>query len=338
MIVDIRGNVVQPPEIFFVKSQTIVDRGWGLGVAPPDEERVAEYAEKTVEYMDSVGTDFQLVVPRVYHLAHTEKPAGVVHQWVGMYNDMIAGQAHARPDRLAAVGALPQIAGESPASSLAELDRCAEELGCVAVVLNPDPGEGDGLTPHLGDEHWYPLYERLVELDMPALVLSGACRNPRESYVVHHVNEATNAVFALLENPRVFEDFPSLKLVIGYGGGSFPYQVGRWRIRRWRQPELEPLEDGIARLWFDTVVHTREALELLFKVCGPERCLFGAQKPGAGSGQNPETGRWGDDLRPLIESIDWLGEHERSMIFEQNARTVFTRMAPSPSLITMQED
>jgi hypothetical protein len=89
---------------------------------------------------------------------------------------------------------------------------------------------------------------------------------------------------------------------------------------------MEDLEQSLSRLWFDTVVHTREALELLFRVCGTDRCLFGAQRPGAASARDPATGRWGDDLRPLIDAIEWLSEDDRRRIFERNARTVFTRL------------
>lgn len=315
-----------PPEAYFIKSQILVDRGWGLGVAGPTEASYAEVAARTVEFMAMTGVDFRLVVPRSFHFAHSAKPGLVVQQWIRAYNDIVAGTVRQRPDRLAGVAALAQVAGERPEICFDELDRCVNELGVVGVVLNPDPGEGDGLTPHLGDEYWYPLYERLEALDLPAMVISGATQSVRESYFSHHLHEASIAAQALIEHPEVFRTFPGLKLVISYGGGSLPYQSGRWRIRRWRQPEKEDFDESLHRLYFDTVVHTREAMEMLIRVCGPDRCLFGTHKPGSGSGKDPETGRWGDDLRPLIDSIDWLGERDKRLIYEDNARSVFGRL------------
>ena len=338
MIVDIRGNLVTPPEAYFIKSQILVDRGWGLGVAMPSEERYAEYAAKTVEYMDLSGTDLRLVVPRAFHFANSARPSLVVHQWIRAYNDIVAGIVRQCPDRLAGVGALAQVAGEAPSVCFSELERCVNELGFVGVVLNPDPGEGDGLTPHLGDPYWYPLYERLEDLGVAAIVISGATQNARESYFSHHINEASIAAEALIEHPEVFERFPGLRLVISYGGGSLPYQVGRLRIRRWRQPEKEDFERSLRRLYFDTVVHTRESLELLLRVCGTDRCLFGTHMPGSGSGREPESGRAGDDLRPLIESIEWLTDADRHLIFEDNARAVFSRLgAPAGAMVGLEE-
>jgi hypothetical protein len=38
---------------------------------------------------------------------------------------------------------------------------------CVRVgnLIDPDPTEGTGLMPTLDSEYWYPLYEKMVELD-----------------------------------------------------------------------------------------------------------------------------------------------------------------------------
>jgi 4-oxalmesaconate hydratase len=64
-------------------------------------------------------------------------------------------------------------------------------------------------------------------------------------------------------------------------------------------------------------------LELLFTVVGPDRCLFGTENPGSGSGIDPSTGRPYDDLKPVIESIESLSASDKKNIFEDNARKVF---------------
>ena len=330
MIIDVRGNVVAPPETYFMKSQILADRGWGLGVSPPSADRIADYAGKQVEFMEMIGTDVQFVLPRIYHLGSGETPSASVHAWVAQYNDVIAALVGAQPARLRGVGGLPQVAGESPEKCIEELRRCVLELGFVAVALNTDPGEGDGATPNLADPFWYPLFAELERLDVPLLLGSGAHRPTREGYHAHHVTEATIAALALIEHPEVFETFPGLKVVVGYGGGSVPYQAGRWRVRRWRQPDQEPFETSLRRLWFDTVLYSTEALELLFRTVGVDRCLFATQKPGPGSGRDPETNRWGDDVKSLIDEIRWLTDEDRRAIFDANARRVFTRLPPIP--------
>jgi predicted TIM-barrel fold metal-dependent hydrolase len=69
------------------------------------------------------------------------------------------------------VDQLPQSPGVAPAGAVAELRRCVEELGFVGCNLNPDPSGGHWTSPPLTDPTWYPLYEAMVELDVPAMVL-----------------------------------------------------------------------------------------------------------------------------------------------------------------------
>jgi 4-oxalmesaconate hydratase len=177
--------------------------------------------------------------------------------------------------------------------------------------------------PPLGDPYWYPLYAKLVELDVPALIHSAGCHNPRESYSNHFITEESIAVLSIIE-ARVLDEFPSLKLIVSHGGGSIPYQIGRWRAHQ-RRTFDESFDEALRKLYFDTVLYSRESLDLLFRVVGTDRCMFGTETPGTGSAVEPTTGRWFDDLKPVIDSIDWLTEGDRKAIYEDNARQVFTR-------------
>jgi predicted TIM-barrel fold metal-dependent hydrolase len=204
------------------------------------------------------------------------------------------------------------------------------------VLLNPDPSEGAGQSPPLWEEYWYPLFARMVELDVPALIHSAACQDPRESYSEHFVTEESIAVLALCKS-RVLLDFPELKIVISHGGGSVPYQIGRWKAAR-AHPRLgagdqlrEPFEVSLRRLWFDTVLHEKAALELLLRVVGPDRCLFGTEKPGSATALDTTTGRDYDDLKPVIESIDFLTADDRAAIFAGNARALYRDLPKDPA-------
>ena len=73
---------------------------------------------------------------------------------------------------------LPQSPGVSPRGCAEELTRCVEELGFVGCNLNPDPSGGYWTDPPLGDEWWYPLYEKLQSLDAPAMIHASATCNP----------------------------------------------------------------------------------------------------------------------------------------------------------------
>ena len=195
-------------------------------------------------------------------------------------------------------------------------------MGFIGCLINPDPNEGIAPPPPgLGEEYWYPLYEKMCELDVPALVHSAGCRSPREPYSLHFLNEEDIAIVSLLGS-KVFEDFPTLKIIISHGGGAIPYQIGRYRSM-WVRRKLPPFEECLRKLYFDTCLYSTDALELLFKTVGPDRCLFGTERPGIGTSKDPLTDRWLDDTRPHIESIEWLSDADRKQIFEGTARSIF---------------
>jgi predicted TIM-barrel fold metal-dependent hydrolase len=329
VIIDAHAHVNAPPELYAYQASLLASRGT-QGRSDPgiSDSLVEEYGQRTIAVMDSVGTDMQLISPRPFSMLHSAQPSRVVHWWIAAMNDFIARQVRMFPDRLAAVAALPQSVTESPADWLHELDRAVTDLGAVGCLLNPDPGEGQQSVPSLGDPWWYPLYERLVELDVPALVHSAGCANGRESYSEHFITEETIAVLSLV-NSAVFQEFPTLKVIISHGGGSVPYQIGRWRAAR-LHPRLkqanagdENFDDGLRQLWFDTVLHYPLALELLFRTVGPDRCVFGTEKPGSGSAYDPVTQHDFDDLKPVIEAMPFLSDLDRAGIFEGNARSLF---------------
>jgi predicted TIM-barrel fold metal-dependent hydrolase len=329
MIIDAHAHVNAPPELYAYQANLIASRGsHGRGDAGVSDALLKEWGGRTMQTMDSVGTTAQLISPRPYSLSHASSPGRVVRWWIEAVNDSIARQASLFPGRLVGVAGLPQTMEDTPADWAAALEKSVTEYGFAGCLLNPDPAEGLGHVPPLGNEFWYPLFEKMVELDVPALIHSSGCGNGRETYSEHFISEESIAVLTLL-NSDVFVRFPSLKIIVGHGGGSVPYQIGRWRAAR-LHPKLrqgyalnESFDDAIRRLWFDTVLHNPDSLELLIKTVGADRCVFGTEKPGSGSVPDPITGRDLDDLKPVIEEFSFLGDLERRQIFEENARGLF---------------
>jgi 4-oxalmesaconate hydratase len=256
---------------------------------------------------------------------HSIKPARVTALWTRHMNDLIFETVKMFPKRFRAVAGLPQFRDESPVNCLPELEFRVKEQGFIGCLLNPDPTEGDGAPPPgLGDEFWYPLYEKLCELDVPALVHSAGSCSPRESYTLKFINEESIAIVSLMDS-KVFERFPNLKLIIPHGGGAIPYHMGRFRSWSVRKAGQEFFDDKLKRLNFDTCTYDKNALELLFKTVGPDRVLFGTEKPGTGSGRDPKTGRDYDDLKPVIESIDFLSDEDKRNVFECNCTKLYSR-------------
>ena len=236
-VIDAHGHVNAPPQLYAYKSGLLASSGvHGQGSSGVTEELLAPIVKRHVEgTLDKVGTDVQFLSPRPFQLMHSERPAKIVDWWCKANNDAIAMSVKLAPDRYRGVCGLPQVWGESPRNCLEELERCVVEMGFVGCMIDPDPSEGQDLNmPTMENEYWYPLYEKMAELDVPALMHTAACKNPRESYSNHFITEESIQVLAIA-NSRLFEDFPNLKIIVCHGGGSIPYHIGRWRATRIRQ-------------------------------------------------------------------------------------------------------
>jgi 4-oxalmesaconate hydratase len=326
VIIDAHGHTSAPPEVYEYQAKLIARRA---PMKPPrlPDELLAGKLKEHVALLDAAGTDVQLISPRPYTMMHSLFSAGVVGSWTGFVNDVIARQCELYPDRFRGVAGLPQFRDHDLAPAIEELERCVTELGFAGCLLNPDPLEGDGQPPGLGDPYWYPLYERLCQLDVPAMIHSASCSSRRETYSLHFINEESIAVLGLLES-SVFSDFPDLKIVVAHGGGAIPYQLGRFRAKGLRAGGTGDLEQRLGLLHYDTCVYSEAGLDLLFRVVGPSRCLFGTERPGTGAPVDPHTGRSLDDLRPVIESLERLSDADRELVFETNARRLYRRAFP----------
>ena len=330
MKIDIHGHVSAPESLYAYKAGLLSHRGaHGRGCAGVTEQALHDalhapnksFGDRShIQHLDEAGVDIQLISPRPYQMMHSEE-AKLVEWFAQETNDVIAGVCGIEPDRFRGVAGLPQSMETEPSRWTQELRRCVEELGFVGALLNPDPCEGTAQPPGLGDRYWYPVWETLSELGVPALIHAAGCRAPaRESYSLHFIQEETLAVASLLGS-SVFDDFPDLQLIVSHGGGAIPYQRGRFQPSALRQGTT--YRDRLRRLHYDTCLYTQDSIELLLRAVGVDRCLFGSEKPGTGSIVDPETGRWIDDIHLLIEDIDWLGDAEREQLFETNARTLF---------------
>jgi 4-oxalmesaconate hydratase len=324
LIIDSHAHVVIPTESYKFMAELVSSRANPYMMPKLTDEAVRAAGQTIIDIMDKVGTDIQFLSPRPYMQMHSVKPANVTALWTQHMNDLIYRTVQMFPKRFRAVAGLPQYRDSSPVNCLAELEFRVKEQGFIGCLLNPDPTEGDGTPPPgLGDEFWYPLYEKLCEWDIPALVHSAGSCQPRESYTLKFINEESISIISLM-NSKVFERFPNLKLIVPHGGGAIPYHMGRFRSWSVRNGG-EFFDDKLKRLHFDTTTYDQNALELLFKTVGPDRVLFATENPGTGSAIDPTTGRSYDDLKPVIENISFLSEQDRRNIFECNCTRLYSR-------------
>ncbi|MFV0375172.1 amidohydrolase family protein [Microbacterium sp.] len=331
MIIDVHGHMTAPDAYYAWKASLLAARGSHGGKPPKisDDALLASYQAphpsfgnvSHMHHLDHAGIDLQLLSPRPFHAMHSERPTRIVEWFTAETNELIHRAVKLMPGRFGGIAGLPQSPYLSVEQWLPELRRAVTDLGFVGAMVNSDPFEGTEAPPAMGDRYWYPLYEALCELDVPMLLHSAGCKYPaREPYSLHFIQEETVAVWSMI-NADVFARFPDLKVIVSHGGGAIPYQVGRFlpSVVRTGVSYL----DKLRKFYFDSCLYTQEGLELLLKVIGPDRVMFGSEKPGTGSQINPDNGRWFDDIHLLFDDIDWLDDESRDKVFAGNARQLF---------------
>jgi 4-oxalmesaconate hydratase len=272
------------------------------------------------------GTDVTIFSPRASWMGHHVGNASTSQAWTEHCNDLIYRLTQLYPQNFVGVAQLPQSPGTSLETSIHELERTVNELGFIGCNLNPDPTGGFFTGPELGDKYWYPLYEKMCELEVPAMIhVSGACNTPYFQTTGSYYLSADTIAFMQLMMSKVFKDFPQLKMIIPHGGGAVPYHWGRFRGLA-DMMKLPPLKEAVLEnVYFDTCVYHQPGIDLLLKVIPVENILFASEMVGAVRGIDPETGCYFDDTKRYIDGNEALNDAERAAIFEGNTRRVFPR-------------
>jgi 4-oxalmesaconate hydratase len=268
------------------------------------------------------GSDLTLFSPIAGLMSHHLGNERTSLEWAALSNDLVHRVTEMYPDNFAPVGMLPQSPKAPPKNSIPELRRIVGELGFVGVNLNPDPSGGYWTGTPVTDREWYPLFEALVELDVPAMIHVAASCNPCFHGTGAHYLNADTSVFMQILQSDLFKDFPTLRLVIPHGGGAVPYHWGRYRGMSLEMME-RPLEGLLNNVFFDTCVYHQPGVELLTKVIPADNVLFGSEMIGAVRGKDPATGQYFDDTKRYVDGIAALSDEDRYKIYEGNARRVY---------------
>ncbi|HUZ77079.1 MAG TPA: amidohydrolase family protein [Chloroflexota bacterium] len=329
MIIDVHGHyTTSPPGLQVYRGAQVTQlndpRKGKVNIS--DDEIRDSLENGQLKFQRERGTDLALFSPTAAGMGHHFGGPRISQYWSETCNELIQRVCALYPSNFIGVCMLPQSPGVPPANCIAELERCVAEFGFVGCNLNPDPSGGYWSDPPLTDPWWFPLYEKMVELDVPAMVHVAASCNPNFHHTgAHYLNGDTTAFMQFLSS-KLFERFPTLRFVIPHGGGAIPFHWGRYRgIARdqgWRAPE-----ELLRNVFFDTCVYWAPGVELLVKAVGPGNVLFGSEMIGAVRGIDPDSGRYFDDTKPYVDAISWLTDEDRQRIFADNALRVYPRLA-----------
>jgi 4-oxalmesaconate hydratase len=290
-----------------------------------DDQIRASLEKAQLKLQRERGTDLTIFSPRASAMAHHIGDESTSLSWSRVCNDLIHRVCSLYPENFVGVCQLPQSPGVPPANSAAELERCVRELGFIGCNLNPDPSGGHWTSAPLTDRHWYPLYEKMVELDVPAMVhVSSSCNPNFHATGAHYINADTTAFMQFL-TADLFKDLPTLRFIIPHGGGAIPFHWGRYRglAQDLKRPPLEEMMRN--NVFFDTCVYHQPGIELLLKVVPIDNILFGSEMVGAVRGIDPRTGHYYDDTKRYLDALP-LSPADRKKVYEDNARKVYPRL------------
>src|SRR6202049_767231 len=307
MIIDCHGHYTSEPPAFieFRKLQIAAFTDSSNAPAPPQisDDQIREKLEPAqLKFQRERGTDVTIFSPRASAMGHHVGDAKLSAAWTRICNDIIHRIVNLYPKNFIGVCQLPQTPGVPPENCIPELERCVKELGFVGCNLNPDPSGGSWKEPPLTDKWWYPVYEKMVELEVPAMVHVTATCNPAfHTTGSHYINGDTTAFMQFL--------------------GA---RIAATAQERNRPPLTELL---LKNVYFDTCVYHQPGIDCMTKVIPSDNILFASEMVGAVKGIDPETGHYFDDTRRYIDGSTILGAADKKKIFETNALKVYPRLA-----------
>ncbi|HVB01350.1 MAG TPA: amidohydrolase family protein [Acidimicrobiales bacterium] len=329
MIIDCHGHYTTAPESLWEWRRRQIEIGDSGDPGYPtitDDEIRGSLESAQLKLQAERGTDVTIFSPRASAMAHHVGSPAMSQRWAEVSNDLIYRVVNLYPKNFVGVCQLPQSPGSTPSASIAELERSVNELGFVGCNLTPDTSGGYWQDPPLSDRSFYPLYEKMVELDVPAMVHVSASCNPAVHMTgAHYLNADTTSFMQLLMSD-LFKDFPTLKMIVPHGGGAVPYHWGRYRGLA-QDNGRAPLEESMLQnVYFDTCVYHLPGMECLFKVVPVDNILFASEMVGAVRGIDPRSGHYYDDTKRYVDEITTLSDADRKKIYEDNSRAVFSRL------------
>jgi aminocarboxymuconate-semialdehyde decarboxylase len=230
--------------------------------------------------MDANGVDIQVLAPTVFTFFYQHEPAlGLA--CAALQNDAIAAEIKRHPGRFLGLASVPL---QAPELAARELARSMTQLGLAGAMIGTHV-RGRNLDDPAREPFW------ATAARLRAFIFihphGGAGAERLGAYYLKNLIGLpfeTTIAGASLVFGGVLERHPDLKICLSHGGGFLPYQAGRFRhgfdVRPEAKVNLEASpEASIARLYYDTILHSTPTLEFLIASAGADHVLLGSDYP-----------------------------------------------------------
>lgn len=190
-----------------------------------------DFADLRLKAMDEAGIDvsvLSLTDPGIQGIANTKTAVDQASKT----NAFLAKQIAKNPKRFRGFACL---ALQDPSAAANELEYCIKNYGFVGALIN---GQTQG--SYLDENKFLPFWEKVEALKVPIYLHPGNPQHVSESYKNHDeldgpiwgwtVETGTHALRLLFSG--LFDQFPSIKIILGHLGETLPYLL--WRLdSRW---------------------------------------------------------------------------------------------------------
>ena len=236
--------------------------------------------EARIRDMDKAGVDLAIVSLTCPNAFFGDQDVSV--RAATMVNDSMREQQRANPDRIAWFTSLPWQYADA---AVAELERTiAEGAIGVMVIANID---GMNLT----HPDFAPVWQAIDDRALPVLVHPTAPPGTPDMSLdeyglvppIGFMIDTTLAVSRMILD-GFFDRYPNLKIIASHGGGTLPYLAGRLDRCHEMIPACSDVikerpSTYLEKIYYDSVVYSRGALDLCVDVAGPDNVLYGSDYP-----------------------------------------------------------
>jgi aminocarboxymuconate-semialdehyde decarboxylase len=185
-------------------------------------------------------------------------------------------------DRFVGLATLPM---QDPQRAADELRRAMAKLGLRGAQIGSNVN-----GKNLDDPSLAPVWAAANDLRAFILVHPHGDIGPDGRLASYYMRNFVGLPFettiagAALVFGGVIERHPDIAFCLCHGGGFLPYQAGRfmhaWQVRAEPKANLKNgPEASIARLYYDSIVHSPRALEFLIATAGADHVLLGSDYP-----------------------------------------------------------
>jgi aminocarboxymuconate-semialdehyde decarboxylase len=218
--------------------------------------------------------------------------------------------------------ALVPMADPDPAVAPVELERAVTELGAVGMMT----GGVNFAGREIHDEAFYPLWEKMIELQVPAFVHGynasasghGAEDQFDTSSIIGMNNFETICIWNLICG-GVLDRYPELRFYVTHAGGFFPYHLGRFeQTNQTMAPDSvneKPVSEYLDNFVFDPDLHEPIMRKALVDFIGIDRFVYGDNLGGSDNFHGDLT----DDIG--------LTDADREKIRSTNALRILPRLS-----------